>query len=45
MDYDGMGNWGRFPSPRIVKKKKSLLKRLLIKLVGPLGFEPRAKGL
>ena len=44
LDYDGMGNWGRFPNI-IAPEKKSFFRRLLSKLVGPLGFEPRTKGL
>ena len=30
-DYDGMGNYGRFPEPR--RKEKSFMKRLIQKIV------------
>ena len=31
MDYDGMGNHGRFPKPKV--KRKSIMKRLIQKIV------------
>lgn len=31
MDYDGMGNHGRFPKPNV--KRKSIMKRLIRKIV------------